>query len=139
VYEGAVGIPRGGMHNHARWLVDDDQVCILKADIERDRLRDRRGVLNLRENYDEILVVSHAQRGVAQNGSLMDDLAGFDQPLDPRPRELRQMLRQDAIEPLSGIGFAGPDHDCGADGRGISGHWKLGACARSKSSLASWA
>ena len=60
VDESAVGISRGGMDNHARRLVDDDQVCILKADIERDRLRDRRGIVNLRENYDEILVVSHA-------------------------------------------------------------------------------
>ena len=87
VDESAVGISRRGMDNHARRLVDDDQVCILEADIERDRLRDRRGILNLRENYDEILVVSHAQRRVAQNSSLVRDLAGLDQALQPRPRQ----------------------------------------------------
>jgi hypothetical protein len=53
------------MDNHARRLVDDDQVCVLEADIERNRLRDRRGILNPRENYNEILVVSDALRRVA--------------------------------------------------------------------------
>ena len=93
-------------------LVDDDQMCILEADIERDRLRCRRRLLDPGEDYDEILVASHAQRGIAQNRSLMRDLAGFDQTFEPRPRQLRQMLRQHAIEALPGIGFGRPDRDC---------------------------
>jgi len=111
VDESAVGVSRGGVDNHARRLVDDDQVCILKLDLERDRLCDRRGILNLRKNYDEMLVVPHAQRRIAQNRSLMGDLAGLDEALQPRARQQRQMLRQDAVEPLSGIARAGPDSD----------------------------
>jgi putative endonuclease len=86
-------------------------VCILEADLERDRLCDRRGILNLRKNYDEMLVVPHAQRRIAQNRSLMGNLAGLDQALQPRARQQRQMLRQDAVEPLSGIARTGPDSD----------------------------
>jgi hypothetical protein len=41
----------------------------------------------------------------------MSDLAALDQALQPRPRQQGQMLRQHAVEPLSGIGFTGPDHD----------------------------
>jgi hypothetical protein len=37
--ERPVWVSRGGMNNHAGRLVDDDQMCILEADIERDRLR----------------------------------------------------------------------------------------------------
>ena len=96
------------MDNHARRLVDDDQLCILEADIERDRLRDRHGLLNLRQNYDEILVVSHAQRRVAQNSSLMGDLAALDQALQPRPRQFWQVQREHAIEPLPGVAPGGP-------------------------------
>ena len=64
VDQGAVGIARRRVDHHAGRLVDDDQVCILEADIERDRLRCRLGIFNLRENYDEILVGSDAQRGI---------------------------------------------------------------------------
>ena len=35
------GLPGAGMHHHAGRLVDDDQVRILEADVERDRLRRR--------------------------------------------------------------------------------------------------
>ena len=65
------GLPGRGVDDHAGRLVDDDQMCILEADIERDRLRGRRGIVNLRENYDEILAASHAQRRVAQDRALV--------------------------------------------------------------------
>ncbi len=64
-------------------LVDHDQVFVLKADIERDRLRDRYIIFNLREKYDEILVALNALRGVADNRSLRAHKAGFDQVLEP--------------------------------------------------------
>src|SRR5216683_6213014 len=55
VDESTVRVSRGGMDDHAGRLVDDDQMCILEAHIERDRLRFRSRILSLRENYDEIL------------------------------------------------------------------------------------
>ncbi len=45
VDQGAVGIARGRVNNQAGGLVDDDQMCILKADIERDRLGRRRRIV----------------------------------------------------------------------------------------------
>src|SRR4029077_19606224 len=93
--------------------------------------------LDIRENYDEILVVPHAQRRIAQNRSLVDYLAGFDQALEPRPRQLRQMVCQHAIEALPGIGLGSPDHGLGVVA--VRRHRKLNGCAPSKSWLLSWA
>ena len=41
----AVRIAGRRVHDHPGRLVDHDQVRILEADIERDRLRDRHGVV----------------------------------------------------------------------------------------------
>lgn len=60
VDEGSFQVSRGGVDDHSRRLVDHDQVWILKADIESNRLGRRRCILNLRQNYDEFLVASHA-------------------------------------------------------------------------------
>ena len=38
VDEGAIGIAGGGMHDHARCLVEDQQVGVFKEDIERNVL-----------------------------------------------------------------------------------------------------
>ena len=42
-----LGIAGRRMHHHAGRLVDDDQVRVLEADVERDRLRRRLGVFGL--------------------------------------------------------------------------------------------
>ncbi len=94
VDERAVGIAGSWVDDHARRLVDDDQICILEADIEPDRLRPRRRIFYLRENYDEILVVSDTQRGVPYRRALLSHVAGFDQPLEPGARQLREVQRQ---------------------------------------------
>src|SRR5260370_27109541 len=104
VDEGAVRVSRRRMDDHAGGLVDDDQMCILKADIERDRLGDRRRIFSLRENYDEILAGPHAQRRVAKRCSLMRDMARLDQMLKPCPRQRREMQRKRAIETQPGLG-----------------------------------
>jgi hypothetical protein len=110
VDKGTVWVSRCGMDNHARRLVDDDQMCILEADIERDWLRGGGcRMLNLRENYDEILVVSDTLRGVAKRCSVLGDPAAFDQPFEPCPRQLREMEREHAIQALPSVGFAGAD------------------------------
>src|SRR5271169_4445058 len=59
--EGAVGVSRRGMNDEAGGLVDDDQMCILKTNIERDRLSGRDRILSFGEEYDEILARPNPQ------------------------------------------------------------------------------
>jgi hypothetical protein len=103
VDEGAVRVSRSGMDNHARRLVDNDQMFILEADIERNRLRYRRRILNIRYNYDKILVAPNAQRGVANRPPALGDMAGFNQPFEPGARQLREMEGEHAIQPLPNV------------------------------------
>src|SRR5271169_3609345 len=87
VDEGAVGVSRGGMDDEAGGLVDDEQICILKTNIERDRLSRRRRILSFREKYDEILARPNPQGWVARCDSSVDDMTLFDQPLEPGARQ----------------------------------------------------
>ena len=64
------GLPGAGWTTMPGRLVDDDQMCILKADIERDRLRYRRRIFKIRENYDKILAAAYPRRWVAQRRPL---------------------------------------------------------------------
>src|SRR6516225_7624397 len=111
VDESAVRISGGRMDHHAGRLVDDDQICILKADIELDRLRYRCRIFIIGDNYDEILVAPHTQSGVAQRCSVICDKAGFDQPLDPRAGYLREVEREHTIEPQPDVGLARADYN----------------------------
>src|SRR5215813_11547670 len=83
--ERAVGITGRGMDNHAGRLVDDNEVRILEADIECDRLGYRQGIVSLGDNYDEILILSHAQRGIAQYYPVLRHISVLDQAFEPRP------------------------------------------------------
>jgi hypothetical protein len=58
VNESAVRVSRRRMYNQPCGLVDDDQMSILEADIERDRLRYGRRICILGENYDKILAAA---------------------------------------------------------------------------------
>jgi hypothetical protein len=111
------------MDNQPCGLVDDDQMCILEADIERDRLRYGRRACILGENYDKILAAADPQRRVAQCHPFALDMAGLDQPFETCPRERREMHRKRAIKALPGL--AGTSKDCGlgvAGGIGFSRH-----------------
>ena len=66
VDERAVRVPRRRVNNQPRGLINDDQMCILKADVQRDRLRYRRRICKIRENYDEILPAAYPRRWIAQ-------------------------------------------------------------------------
>src|SRR5438309_897805 len=59
-------------------LVDDDQVLILKADRERDRLRHRDWVGRFRQDDPEMLARLHPLRRVALHGAVRGDVAGPD-------------------------------------------------------------
>ena len=107
--EGSVWVSRGRMDNHAGRLVDDNQVCILETDIERDMLRLRHCIFSLGEYYDEILATSHAEGRVTKYYPILRHKAVLDQAFEPRPRQFREMRREHAIEPLPAFALAGPD------------------------------
>jgi hypothetical protein len=65
--------------NQPRGLIDDDQMCVLKADIQRYRLRDRRRICTIGEEYNENLATAHPQRWVSQSPAFARDIAGMDQ------------------------------------------------------------
>src|SRR6266404_4882029 len=113
VDEGAVRISRRRVDNQPCGLVDDDQMFILEADLQRDYLGDRLRVAILRQNYDEILAVTDPPRRILQRYACACDMAGFDQPLDPGPRQRRETERQHAIEAQTGLVGAGTDRRCG--------------------------
>ncbi len=98
VDESAVGISGGGMDDEACGLVDDDQMCILKADVERQRLRRRHRILDIGEQHEEILARPHPLRGVARRRAVAHDAALLDQAFEPAARHVREMVRQHAVE-----------------------------------------
>ena len=100
VDERAVGIAGRRVNHQPRGLVDDDEMCILETDTERDRLRLRRCILRFGENYDESLAVFHLARGVADHDAVIADLAGEDQLLEPAAGVLGHPRLQGAVEPL---------------------------------------
>ena len=59
VDERALRVPRGGMHDHAGRLVDDDDVRILINDVELDRFGLRRRAGRLRNIDDDRLAGMH--------------------------------------------------------------------------------
>src|SRR6516225_3925229 len=81
VDECSVRISWRWVDNHACRLVDDNQMCILEADIERDRLCNRRRFLILGEDYDEILPGADPPRRLADRCSFASHVAGLDQLL----------------------------------------------------------
>ena len=114
VDQGAVGVSRRRMDDEAGGLVDDDQMCILKADIERQRLRGGCWVLRLGEEYDEILARPDPQRRIARRRSVVGDPPLLDQPLEPGARQCRQMQRQHPVEAHPRLVRRGADRDRGA-------------------------
>ena len=151
VDERAVRIARSGVDNHARRLVDDDQMCILEADVERDRLRRRCRILNLGRITTKFWSQCTRAAGVANRRALLGDMAGFDQPFEPGARHRREVARQHAVEALPGLAVTGPDLSrcrqglvlavtikrlCRIGARRTAGR---AACARSKSWSWSWA
>src|SRR5208283_5549837 len=111
--EGSVQVARRRMDDHAGGLVDDDQMCILKADIERDRLSDRRRIFSFGENYDEILAAAHPPRRVAKRYTLMSDVTLLNQMFESRPRQCWKMQGQRAVETQSDLGRTGANRDRG--------------------------
>ena len=100
VDERAVGIAGRRVNHQPRGLVDDDEMCILETDTERDRLRLRRCILRFGENYDESLADFHLARGVTDHDAVIANLARQDQLLEPAAGVLGHPRLQGAVEPL---------------------------------------
>ena len=116
VDESAVQVSWRGVDNQPCGLVDDDQMCILEADIERDRLRYGRRIYILEENYDKILAAADPQRRVAQCYPFTLDMAGLDQPFETCPRQRREMQGKRAIKALPGLAGTSKDGGLGVAG-----------------------
>jgi len=114
VDECAVWVPWRGVDNQPCGLIDDKQMCILEANIQRNRLCDRHGVSIIRENYSEILAAADPQRRVAQSFPFAHDMAGIDQPFESGARQRREMAGERAIKALSGFAGTGKDGYSGA-------------------------
>jgi len=111
------------MDNHAGRLVEDDQMGILEADIERQGLRDRRWILILGEEYYEVLAAADAHSRIALRLPLAHDVTGLDQPFQSCARQGRQMVCERAIEAQAGVTGTGTDSGRGSAGDvGSSGH-----------------
>jgi len=136
VYECAVRVSRCGVDNQPRGLIDDDQMCILKADIQRDRLRYRRRICMIREDYDEILAAEYPRGWIAQRPPFARDIAGMDQAFEPRARQRREMERKHAIKALPGLIGIGKD-SCRVAAKGLefSRHHQTALSHRSKGDL----
>jgi hypothetical protein len=120
--KGTARISRGGVDNHTSRLVDDDEMCILKADIERDRLRLECRIFILRENYDKILVAFDAQCRIVNCRSRCRNVSALNQSFEPCSRQSREMRREHAVEPLSTVGFFDVDRRRDTSSRRISAH-----------------
>ena len=87
--ERAARVAGGGMDDHARRLVDDDEIVVLIQDGQRQRFGLRLGFDRLGDRHGHVLAGSH--RLVRLDGaSLEQDVALLDQPLNLRARLLGQ-------------------------------------------------
>jgi hypothetical protein len=126
VNEGAVGIAGGGMDDEPGRLVDDDDMCILEADVEGQRLCWRLRRLSSRDNDRKVLAGPHTLRRVARERILLPHVPLFDQPLEAAARQVRQAACQHAIEALPGFAVIDPDPRRLA-GAGIGRHGRRAA------------
>ena len=109
VNECPIGVSRRGVDNQPCRLVDNDQMPILKADIQRNWLRNWARVHIIGKKYDEILAAPDPQRRVAQRYPFAHDMSGIDQPFEPSARESRELEGKRAIKALTVLVGAGKD------------------------------
>jgi hypothetical protein len=136
VYKCAVRVSRCRVDNQPRGLIDDDQICILKADIQRDGLRYGCRIRTVGEDYDEILAAAYPRRWIAQRPTLQRDIAGMDQAFEPRAGQRWETARKHAIKALPGLAGVDKDGCCGtAKGIEFSRHDQTVPSHRSKGDL----
>ncbi len=115
--ERALPVAGGRMDHHPGRLVDDDQMLVLEADVERDRLCRRGRVVRLGQHDDNPAPRAGALCRVAQQLAVAGDLAGEDQLLEAGARQLRQLPLQGAVEAHAAILGRDGDFDAPAGRR----------------------
>ncbi len=113
-----VVVAGGGVDHHPARLVDDDDLVVLEQDIERDVLRRGRRRLRRRQRHRDGIAGVDAMARIADCAAADRHLAGEDQRLEPRARQVGNRHGERAVEPLAGTLLG--DHDC--FGAMINGH-----------------
>ena len=102
IHQRAALMPGGGVDDHPLGLVDDQQVLILKEDIQRDLLRLRIRLRGLRKIQMDPF--PRGQPPVLLPGfPLHQDAALFQKLLDPAAAEVRETQRQESIQTETGV------------------------------------
>ena len=125
VYESAIGIAGGGMHDQTRRLVDDEKVVVLVENLERDLLRDHGG-LSWSGQIDRNEVPLR-NGGLGPRGRVIEkDVTRLQERLDAGTRQVGQVAGEEQVKPLVGILTDGDPHGWDlAERRG----WGQGGCA----------
>ena len=106
----AIGRSGRGMDNHARGLVDDDQVVVLMGDNKGNRLGTSLDWFGIGNGDQVILPLGHAGLAVAHDAARAADRALGDQAGQARPRQGRRLWYRQCkrlIKPVGRIGRNG--------------------------------
>ncbi len=101
--ERAAWMPVRGMDHHAGGLVDDDEMFILKRDIERDGFCARLGGLHGRDFNPDGIARFDPVIGLHYGRAIDGDLAVADQALKTGTAEFRKSGFEDPVETVAGI------------------------------------
>ena len=117
--ESAVRVAGGRMHDHARRLVDDDEIRVVVDDVEGQRLGPRRRRRRRRHVHPHhVAGVDGGSR--ARRRAVEQDVPLSDQLLDLRPGAASQLRSQELVESQAGV--VGPHLE-----DDMLGRWRLGA------------
>lgn len=129
VDQGAIGISRGGMDDHAGGFVEDDEVVVFEQDFQRDVLRcvvQRDGF-----GHDDGDAVAELY-GIARLGGVAVDLDVLlaDERLDPRAGKIRETGGEKGVDALTRIVFDKDFHAASLAGRKCAASFKFapGSC-----------
>jgi hypothetical protein len=109
VDERAVRIAGGGMDDEADWLVEDDEVVILKENVERDLLRKDCGRFGGGQ-IDRNGVAPRYRSFGAGNRTIEKDVAALEKALNAGARQFGQLAGEEEVQPFAGIVVDGDPH-----------------------------
>jgi len=102
VHQGVLLMSRAGMHHPTGWFVQDEEIVVLKKNLERHRLRLGFNLCDLRFAQFDDLPRAH---GIARAGrvSIHPNESVANKRLKSRPGKGRERPGEKAIEPLVGV------------------------------------
>src|SRR5215831_241939 len=113
VDQGAGSVSGSRMNDQALRLVDDNDRVVFVDDLERDRFAFRLGLLGGRKRHRNYVSGFDARSRIADCVRRNFDFAGFDQGLEARTRQSRDVSGEDTVEPQAC--FVGGNGDCLSD------------------------